>query len=464
MTRHEIDWIACLALVSIGCSSIDRAGVEEVRNDVARIEAERSAPGLRRIAENPWVIWYRAEMSRRRDPLLATARPQHPAVEPPDELVGWAVELEGVREPEEVAIPLARCGGRLVVAGVPARIADALAGIDDNSVLSAAEKTAHRQALFEAEMRIAIEEAILLERAQRAGFILGSARIEIPVREAIRDSGGIDAFRRLLAQEGRTIEDFRREVAVERARQAYVWDRIARDPYLVHVGDDEVEAFYEAHPDLFRLPARAQIQQLLFPPPDRRARQEAERTAARLRRGDDLVSLARQARGNWEIPESWRHDSDVVDGEAIWIEEGSPGLRPAVAEAAFGMAEGEVSGPIEVPLGVDTAYLVVRVRARSPTRRRPLREVAGSIRAHLVGTRFQSISDHVLTPLRERIGRVVDRLPSVAEPDGIEIETLLLPLDDGPAALAGRWIDGGAEVALDWAPDGRLEPRTASGH
>ncbi|HKD45348.1 MAG TPA: peptidyl-prolyl cis-trans isomerase [Candidatus Angelobacter sp.] len=159
----------------------------------------------------------------------------------------------------------------------------------------------------------------------------------------------------------------------------------------VVVSPAEIQAFYTAHVDQYRMPERVKVRhiQIKVPAPgpdgqpDRKAvdaaRAKAADIAKQLKGGADFAGLAK------------KYSEDTLTaqngGEIGWIQKGQfP--SPETEKAAFSQEKGQFSAPVETPLGFDIIQTVEKEQARI----KPLSEVKDQIEKEL---KAQKVSDVV---------------------------------------------------------------------
>jgi peptidyl-prolyl cis-trans isomerase D len=133
------------------------------------------------------------------------------------------------------------------------------------------------------------------------------------------------------------------------------------------VTDADARQLYEQEKAKFGTPERRTIQQIAFP-----SQQDAEAAFNRIKEGATFEAIATER----NIAES-----DLNLGAFAKTEM----LDPAVAEAAFALQQGAVSGPVAGRFGP----VLVRVTAIQPEAVKPFEEVAGQIRGEIAQQRGQ---------------------------------------------------------------------------
>ena len=129
----------------------------------------------------------------------------------------------------------------------------------------------------------------------------------------------------------------------------------------IEVPEADIEAEYAARRDQYETPERRAVDQILFSGPE-----AANAAHQKIVDGADFLALAaEEGFSASDVDLGTVAQSDIVD--------------PKIAEVAFSLEAGAVSGPVTGGLGV----AIVRVRSIEPGMTRPLEEVRGEIRDRL---------------------------------------------------------------------------------
>lgn len=134
----------------------------------------------------------------------------------------------------------------------------------------------------------------------------------------------------------------------------------------IQVSDDDAKKYYESNRARYITPGRRQIQQIIFPSAD-----EAKAAKERIEAGTPFEEIAK-ARGLSE--------QDIDLG---FVTRSAFARAPAVAEAAFSLPEGGVSGPVQSRLGT----ALIRVVKIEPDKGQPFDEVVAEIKQALAVSR-----------------------------------------------------------------------------
>jgi parvulin-like peptidyl-prolyl isomerase len=176
------------------------------------------------------------------------------------------------------------------------------------------------------------------------------------VRRMIRQNhlAGEEDLDRVLKEHGASLEMVRRQYERNFLAQMYLRNRV--EPYLNHVGHEQILAYYDKHPEEFQVADGVDWQDLFLDVQDHGSREAArafaEGLAERVRRGEEFAALAKQFD---------RGDSKLRNHEGTGHKRGE--IRPPEAEKAlFAMNDGEVA-VVEIGSGFHVIRLARRERA-----------------------------------------------------------------------------------------------------
>jgi parvulin-like peptidyl-prolyl isomerase len=209
-----------------------------------------------------------------------------------------------------------------------------------------------------------IAQEIVLQEAQNRGIVVSEKEVEDKVDEIIfaeqRRAGGAEALAAEYAKVGVTLSEIRRDHVREVETQLLL-SKLVRS--LRTVNADVLREYYKTTYANTRYQTR-HIAYSFQPEPghtemdrDRRMREaydKAARAADRIRRGADFATLAQAESEDRMTAERGGELPPVPNDERV----------PPYMREAFSLSPGEVSDPIENPMG---AYHVFQVRAIIPS-------------------------------------------------------------------------------------------------
>ncbi|ROR32922.1 peptidylprolyl isomerase [Inmirania thermothiophila] len=169
----------------------------------------------------------------------------------------------------------------------------------------------------------------------------------------------------------------------------------------VKVTDEEVRAYYRAHPDKFTTPERVRVSLILLrvdpgAPSEQwlKRRDEAAALVRRLREGEDFAALARE---HSEDP-----DSAGRGGDMGYLHRGM--LSGPVEEALAKLEVGQISEPVQLLEG----WAILRLEGRIEPRLNPYEQVQERARELLLRERREAAWTRFKEGLREKAAIEVD--------------------------------------------------------
>ncbi len=244
--------------------------------------------------------------------------------------------------------------------------------------------------LREEAMDLLVEQALVGQAAEAAGIKVGDDEVEAEIAglRAVFDSD--EAFRLRLKDEGFDEETFPLHVRRVLAAGRYLDDiREGAAP----VTDAELERFYRDNERRLTYPEEVRVRHILLTwkplgtGDDRAAiREQMRPILERARNGEDFAALARD----------FSNDAATrgQGGDTGFFHRGE--MTPAFEEAAFGLASGQVSDPVETPFGVH----ILRVEERRDAYLLPYDEVRERLREYLRRERAKAAVDAEIDRLR----------------------------------------------------------------
>jgi peptidyl-prolyl cis-trans isomerase D len=205
----------------------------------------------------------------------------------------------------------------------------------------------------------------------------------------------------------------------------------------VEVTDDGLRAYYEQVRERYVAPERRRARHILIESgdDDAAALEKAEDVAARVRAGEDFAALAGSA--------SQDPGSAEKGGDLGWATRGM--FVGAFEDALFGMAVGDIAGPVKTQFG----YHVIRLEEIDPGHVREFDEVRPDLEAeyrreqaaNLFYERSQRLADEAFANLEE--------IEPVAEALGLEVHHI----DDFTRAGGGELGDDPEVIEVAFTPD-----------
>jgi peptidyl-prolyl cis-trans isomerase SurA len=211
--------------------------------------------------------------------------------------------------------------------------------------------------LWQRALEALVDEKLMLLQAQEDSIVVSDdevmQRLEFQLQLLVQQFG---SERRVEQLYGMPLEQIRREYREEVRKRLLVEKLQQRRFGNVECSAREVEQFFQQYRDsLPPVPAQVELAHLVrYVRPDSLQRSRTLELALRLRdsllKGANFAELARRYSGDAA--------SAAHGGELGWIERGK--LLPEYERAAFGLQIGEISAPVETPMG----YYLIQVLDR----------------------------------------------------------------------------------------------------
>ncbi len=326
----------------------------------------------------------------------------------------WAAPPPPVPEPVEPT-PLARVNGHEITMRDVERHLRLSGAAERAAPGGGALPVAEREEIAAERRRRALRELIerrLLYDAARAKYLAGrdaedalAKLAEEELRKLERRVGSRLAARKLLAQAGLTVEEYKEMQLQNLLAAKLLWDEAhAR----ARVAPAQVRRYYEEHRDEFVRPPAAVYRQVLFVVEEggdeEAARAEAEQALAEVRSGRDPGELADALSADRDSYPGGLHEVELPE-EGDWLPPAVRGLEPG--------------GPAELRR-VAGGWAIVRLEEVRPARPAPFEEAQALIRRRLLRRRRAAAQAEFIARLEEE-GRV-EYLSPAAEP-GLPRET-----------------------------------------
>ena len=197
--------------------------------------------------------------------------------------------------------------------------------------------------LEEKALEQAIGARLLLDQAHRVELPVTAADVDAEVAKVVAQVGGEENFRKALAEQKVSEEDFRRELEKGARVNLLVNQACASVPEPT---EDEVTAFYEAHQAEYVEPPQVLCQHILVKGTDDAALDKIKAIRERIVSGK--ADFAEEAKKNSDCP------SGAEGGSLGWFGRGM--MVPEFDQAAFSMKKGEVSGVVTTQFGYHIIY------------------------------------------------------------------------------------------------------------
>jgi peptidyl-prolyl cis-trans isomerase SurA len=210
-----------------------------------------------------------------------------------------------------------------------------------------------------------VERQLILRSFDTEGYQLPESVVDQLVQDRIRERfGDRITFIKTIQAQGMTVEQFRKDVRdqyiVSALRQKNVSQEIVISPY-------KVETYYQTHKDDFKMEDEIKLRMIVLnktSPDDTNTVQRANEILAEIKGGASFQEMA-------SVYSEGSQKSQ--GGDWGWVERSV--LRKDLADAAFSLKPGQVSGVIDTAQSV---YLML-VEQTKPAHAKPLDEVRDEI-------------------------------------------------------------------------------------
>jgi peptidyl-prolyl cis-trans isomerase C len=235
-----------------------------------------------------------------------------------------------------------------------------------------------------------VEQKLLAQEARREGIQVDELRVAGMMKQLEQQSGGRAGLESTLASRGSTIEQIEELVREMDLSRSYIATKIIPS---VSVGDEELNAFYEANSETFRVPERVHARHIIFAATSdadeataNTARAKAETARERALAGEDFAELARELS---EGPTAERGGDLGFFPHAM--------MEPAFADAAFALQPGQISEVVRSNYG----FHVIKVEEKRPAGIAPLDEVRERARMAMEQRKASAAVEEKLKALTE---------------------------------------------------------------
>ncbi len=250
------------------------------------------------------------------------------------------------------------------------------------------------EALNDAVERL-VERQLILHEFATAGYVMPETVIDEYVEERIRGQfRDRVTFTKSLQEEGSNYERFRQEM---RDRFIESQMRIKNVSGELIISPHKIESYYLAHTNDYKMDDEVKLRMIVLNKPtagdSAQVRKLAEEILRKIKEGAAFAEMAgvysegRQGRegGDWGWVQKFDRDGALV-------------LRKELAEIAFSLKPGELSGVIETP---EVIYLML-VEDKRPSHFKALSEVRGEIERNMLTQERERIQKQWIERLKQK--------------------------------------------------------------
>ena len=200
-----------------------------------------------------------------------------------------------------------------------------------------------------------IGRTLILQAAREAKVTVDPKEVAASIEKQRQQMGGAEAFAKALAQAGLTEQDLARMEQDRMMVQKYVEGELLSK---AGASDQEIRAYYDAHPDEFKHEQQVKLRMILIQLPQGAdqaqhdaARARAEQAHKRVQGGEDFAKVAQDLSDD---------PSKTRGGEVGWVRQGL--LLQELEAPLWALKSGEVSQVLQSKFG----YHVFKVEDRRP--------------------------------------------------------------------------------------------------
>jgi peptidyl-prolyl cis-trans isomerase C len=234
---------------------------------------------------------------------------------------------------------------------------------------------------------------LLAQESRQKKMDVTDAQLEDEIARMRKEFPSDDAFQKVIAEQGLTLERLRRQTRMNLQIQKIVEAEV--NPTIT-VSDQDVDAFYKQNAERFKQGELVHASHIFVAVPE-----NADAAAKRQARAkaQDLAKLARAAGADFgKLARERSQDPGTAPngGDVGFFPKGQ--MAPAFEEAAFALKVGAVSDAVELPNG----FHVIKVNERRAPRTVPLSEVGPDIKAFLESGQRQSKIERLVEQAKSR--------------------------------------------------------------
>ncbi len=221
-----------------------------------------------------------------------------------------------------------------------------------------------------------IDAELIRQGAEEAGITVTGDEMELRMERARAQAGSEADLEAMLERRDLTHEQFREMLLLD-----LLLDKLARASMTID--EQEIKDFYAEHREDYAVGAQVKARMMLLG-----SEADAQAVLGTLKQGGDFAGLA----------SALSLDPATRDrgGEMGWFERED--YAQPIADAAFALQPGELSGPIDAPDG----WVIVQVEDRRDAGYRPLEEVRDEVRGRIDRAKLPSAREEWIAAARAR--------------------------------------------------------------
>jgi peptidyl-prolyl cis-trans isomerase C len=231
-----------------------------------------------------------------------------------------------------------------------------------------------------------IATELLYQQSRKAGFEVSEEELNREIESIVGQYHDEEMFRTALSMQGLTEETFREQIARNLTIRDFIQETIAA---RIDIPREERLRYYEEHPDEFRHEEQVAAKHILIqagqsdPPESLQAdRARAEAILARVRKGEDFATLARELSEGPSAPRG---------GELGFFARGQ--MVAPFEEAAFALKAGEVSDVVQTRFGFHIIQVYDRREAGTSSFEEVEADIGETLRTERISGEIDALVD-----------------------------------------------------------------------
>lgn len=238
-------------------------------------------------------------------------------------------------------------------------------------------------AAFDLAKERMIDQALMAQESKRRNYQIDPAEVAKGMKQWLRQNGGKKAFQKQKHPVIKDQEDLKKEITSQIQFNRLLEEESACEP----VSEKDALEYYESRPDLFRTEETLTASHLL-----KKASSEQE-----FKQQEQAVKVLREKiEKGMDFADAVRLESDDAGNDGNLGTFGKGRMVPEFEQAAFSLAEGELSQPVRTQFG----WHLILLRERNPSKVTPFDEVLDKIIEYLTERRKDKVFEEFLDRLK----------------------------------------------------------------
>lgn len=238
-----------------------------------------------------------------------------------------------------------------------------------------------------------IEEQLLIQEAKRKGISVSEEEVEFALKDIEKRNRIPD---RKTLKEAVALDNISWDQYVKNLKnQVMAIKLLSREVNtMVSLNDQTIKAYYHEHPEIFGLPDRVKVRQILLRIPkntstklEKQIKEKAETIYSEAHSGTDFTQLVLEYSEGREKKQ---------EGNLGFFKKGD--LTPKIDAELFRLKEGEITAPIRTPLGIH----IFKIEIQEIGKLRPFESVKKRIKEKLITEETNALRSKWISDLWKR--------------------------------------------------------------